>query len=129
MKVLPLLWGAFGVGVLVVAGTYLVEGDYSRRAQLVQRVQRDETAELFGDPGTPIGSPQLLIIDDPKAIIEGRAEESGARLVDEGYLRKNEIYPLQMKTVSFIAGTVRLGGIALAVLGLGGIALVRRRGG
>ncbi|SEJ38440.1 hypothetical protein SAMN04488058_10749 [Deinococcus reticulitermitis] len=90
-----------------------------RDAALVQRVEPSAGASaLFGDasgPGTPIGSPQRLIVRDPAAFLPGEGP-GGARYVSETYLREQGAYPLQAKTVEL----VRL----LAVLGSGAALLL-----
>jgi len=114
--------------VLTVVVATVTERSFESRATLVQRVERDETAELFGDPGTPIGSPQRLIIDDEGAFLPGEGE-GGARLVNEKYLKEKGIYLLQMKTVNLMADMTRWGAGAGFLLGLGlvGFAAKRRR--
>ena len=112
------LWAVLGLALVAAGASVVVENDYRGRAQLVQRVQRDAGAELFGDAGTPLGSPQKLIIDDPKAYVEGEGE-SGARLVDDKYLTDHKIYPLQLKSIEYMASMTRLGTGAAALLALG----------
>lgn len=120
------LWAVFALGLVAAAGSVVVENDYRGRAQLVQRVQRDEGADLFGDAGTPLGSPQLLIIDDPKAFVEGKGDQD-SRLVDDKYLSDHNIYPLQMKTVSYFAEMTRLGSGAAILAAVAGLIILRRR--
>ncbi len=103
------------LSALAFLGSFLAERAYASRAQLIQRVERGDGADLFGDAGTPIGSPQHMIIDDPKAFIEGQGE-GGARLVDDGYLKNNGIYPLQMKSVAYSASLVRYGSLVFLVV-------------
>lgn len=123
---LAIAWIAAGLGLLAAAISYPVESSYASRAKLVQRVRADAADALFGGEATPVGSPQRLIIDDPKAFT-GKTSEGGALEVDEGYLEKNGIYPLQMQTVSYVAGLVRLAGVVLAVVGVLAAVLVGRR--
>ena len=78
-------------------------------------------AELTGEVGEKVGSPQLMIVDESEAILPGRTEE-GALLLDDEYLRLHNIYPLQVKTVHFVAGLAKVG--FGASLGLGSIALL-----
>lgn len=114
------------VGILLAVATFPAESSFSSRARLVQRMRIDDASSLFGEEGTPIGSPQKLIIDDPKAF-NGKKTADGAEIVDEGYLEKNQIYPLQMQTVSYVSGLARIGGVtAFLVAGLVGL-LARRR--
>jgi len=115
----------FGIGV-GVAGSCLfglavlpsIRESFNRRAIMTQRVQIDAAgASLFGDGATPIGSPQPMIIDDPKAIVHQPKPKDGIRQVDDAYLEAHKIYPLQMKTVDYFVGLVRLGLIAGATIG------------
>lgn len=118
MKLLSILaLVAAALGAIVAIGSFPVESSYSGKAQLVQRVRKDAADDLFESSGSPVGSPQLLIIEDPKAFT-GEKSPEGAAFVDEGYLEMNKIYPLQMKTVSYVAGLARLGGGAVLVVGL-----------
>jgi hypothetical protein len=124
---LLLLRAGLFLSALGFLGSFLVESSYAGKAQLVQRVQVIPAEEnIFGDPPTPIGSPQLMIIEDKGAFVEGEGPD-GAKLVSEGYLTENKIYPLQLQTVRFFAENARLGsGIAFAVCLLGAILLGRK---
>lgn len=114
------------VGVLLAVASVSIESSYAAKAKLVQRMRIDEATSLFGDEGTPIGSPQKLIIDDSKAF-NGKKTAEGAEIVDEGYLEKNKIYPLQMQTVAYVSGLVRIaGGVAFLLAGLVGLWARRR---
>ena len=111
---LLILLGPFGIGL----GTVLEE-NYSKKALVVQRVKVDKDAgDLFGGDAahTPVGSPQELIIEDPKAFLDARGPE-GTKLVDEDYLQENKIYPLQLKTVRVVSEYARYGFVALALFG------------
>lgn len=103
------------LALALAAATFPVEASYASRAQLMQRMQKSAGDDLFGDQGTPIGSPQKFIVDDPKAILKEKGE-NGITLLDENYLVKNSIHPLQMQTVSYVAGLVRMGGGVAGVL-------------
>jgi hypothetical protein len=81
---------------------------------LVSQPQSPAKVEL----GTPVGEPQLMIITDEKAFLGGKSE-SGARLVNDTYLKENGIYPLQAKTVSFVSKQAQIGSTIVAMLGLG----------
>lgn len=107
------------LGFLALGLALIARQSFAGRAQLVQRIQEDKAgAELFGDSaGTPIGSPQMLIIQDPGAFLPGEGE-NGAKLVSQDYLDKNKIYPLQLQTVDFFANTTMLTG------GIGGVLLL-----
>ncbi len=86
------------VGIIALPS---IHESYRSRAVLTQRVQIDTAgAALFGDGTTPIGTPQLMIIDDPSAVLPGKSA-SGIRQVDDAYLQKHNIYPLQLKTVDY----------------------------
>lgn len=102
------LWILFFISLLLLVVTSVAERSYASRAQLVQRMKVSEEARLFGDVGEPIGSPQMMIIDDPKAFME-ETGPGGVRFVDEGYMEENGVYPLQLQTVEFIARSTRLG--------------------
>jgi hypothetical protein len=104
-----------------------VLSSYESRAVLTQRVQVDDAAaSLFGDGHRPVGSPQELVIDDPKAFVDGKGE-NGARLVSENYLQEKGIYPLQLRTVQFVGSLTRIGLAVALVVGLLLVALTRPR--
>jgi hypothetical protein len=110
------------VGVALASALFVasfpIENSFASRAKLIQRVQPNEAAALFGEVGDKIGSPQKMIIDDAKAFLPTEGED-GVAYVDENYLKANGIYPLQLKTVTFFASRVRWGcGIAFVVLAL-----------
>lgn len=115
------------IALVALIGSFVAERSYASQAKLVQRVLVDQAAlELFGETGTPIGEPQLMIISDPKAFI-GVKSPDGAELVSEQYLQDNNVYPLQMKTVRYVAGLVRLGAAVALVLAAGALLLMARR--
>ncbi len=126
LKVLALV--AMILGVTIAITTVAVESTYAGKAKLVQRVRKDAGSDLFGDSGTPVGSPQLLIIDDRRAFT-GDKTPTGAEIVDESYLEKSKTYPLQLKTVMYVSGLVRLASLLAAGVGLLVYVLVRRRNG
>ena len=109
------------LGVLLLP---LVTSSFRDRAVLTQRVQVDAADKLFGDGPTPIGSPQRMIIDDPKAIV---GTKDGIRQVNDAYLQEHHIYPLQLKTVEFTVENARLGLIVGLVIGWLAFFLVRRK--
>ncbi len=117
----------FVAGLLGLAASVIVPITYQGRAKLIQRVESSGAADaLFDSAGTEVGSPEMLIIDDPKAFT-GAKTESGAEIVSENYLREHSIYPLQMKSVRFAAGMTMFGSALSSFVG--GIAfLVARRG-
>jgi hypothetical protein len=107
--------------------TFVVYHRYASRAQLIQRIEYNETnALLLGEPGPPIGSPQMMIIDDPKAFLAGEGP-GGARLVNDVYLREQGIYPLQLQTVGFLTGMARLALAAMFAASLAGWWLAGRK--
>jgi hypothetical protein len=125
MKHLTLLLRVvFGLALVVFLGTWIVEGHYAGKAQLVQRMETSAASDLFDSAGVPIGSPQRLIIEDPRAFT-GEKTAEGAAIVSENLLRERGIYPLQMQTVSYVAGLTRIGS---GLVGLAaGLALLWRR--
>lgn len=127
MKILKILSLVAAIAsVLAFVGSFPVEQSYASRAKLVQRVLKNDQAGLFGDLGEMVGSPQMLIIDDGKAFIGG-ADDTGLYNVDERYLRDKKIYPLQLQTVQFVAGNVRLASSVAFILGTIGFLALRRK--
>jgi hypothetical protein len=108
-------WVLLAAAALAAAASVPVEGSFSSRAKLCQRVEPSKAAELFGDAGNFVGSPQDMIVDDPKAVLAGQGPD-GSTLLDESYLREHGIYPLQLKSVRFVGHWVRLGGLLLMLL-------------
>lgn len=102
-------------GLLLAIATFPMASSYEGKAKLVQRMRIDDASALFGEAGTPVGSPQKLIIDDPKAFSGSKTPE-GAEIVDEGYLEKNKIYPLQLQTVTYVTGLARIAGVVMLVV-------------
>ena len=100
-------------GVVFVA-TFAVDSYFGGKAQLIQRVEKSDSSDLFGDSGTPIGSPAMLIIEDPKAFLP--EEKDGAKQVDEKYLKDHKIYPLQLKTIQMFTGYSRIASAGFGVL-------------
>ena len=121
-----LAWLGLALAVLVYAGSRVIEDQLASRASLYQRVEVSAESQLFGEKGTPIGTPQEMIINDPKAILPG--EEHGAKLVDEKYLREQGIYPLQLKTVRFFGHWSRIGAAVAAGVCVLLLFLARKRG-
>ncbi|MVN89118.1 hypothetical protein GO986_20465 [Deinococcus sp. HMF7620] len=115
--------------LLALLVTLLTGWWYGRGAQLVQLVTPTSAAatSLFGEsgPGTLIGSPQQMIIRDPEAFLDGRTA-GGARYVNDTYLKAQNIYPLQLKTVRFVQLAVAAG-FAAALLLFGGLWFLARR--
>lgn len=124
--VLRIGWILLVTGILVLIGSFPVRAHYAGQAQLIQRVETSDADDLFGGQGTPIGSPQQMIITDPKAFLEGESPE-GARRVSENYLKDNQIYPLQLQTVDFAVSVARIAGGFEALAGLVLVIVARRR--
>jgi hypothetical protein len=111
--VLAILAGVVGLG------SFLTSSLLTRDAVFAQLAQKNEAAELFGDGGkTLIGSPQNFLALAPQAFFEGTGE-AGAKLLNDTYLRENNIYPIQVKTVEFFRNL-----IVLVCLVGGGLMLV-----
>ncbi|MCH7903222.1 MAG: hypothetical protein IH944_01495 [Armatimonadetes bacterium] len=118
---------SFLLAVVAAIVTYPVIRHYEGKAQLVQLVEVTEEAALFGEPGELIGSPQRLVIEVPaEAIIEG-AGPQGSILVDKAYLDDHGIYPRQLKTITFIGGTVRTASVTAAFVLMAALLLIRWR--
>lgn len=128
MRTLATVSIVFGIlGLLVAIATFPVRQSYAGRAEQIQLARpADAAGALFDETHTPIGSPQAMIIDDRAAFLEGSGE-NGARLANDDYLREKGIYPLQLQTVDFIAGLVRLGGLLAGGVGIGLGLWLRRR--
>jgi hypothetical protein len=112
MKTFPWQKSARVIGVLAAVTVVLALGLgawFDSRAVNVQRIDPHpaDLAALLGEAGTPIGSPQRLLIFDDKAFVSGTSPD-GAKLVSETYLLENNIYPLQWKTLEFIRNIVVL---------------------
>jgi hypothetical protein len=90
------------LAVLILIGSQITSGILTRDAVFAQRAEKLEAAELFGDTQEQvlIGSPQKFLALDPKAFMEGTGDQ-GAKLINDVYLRENNIYPIQVKTVEF----------------------------
>lgn len=117
-----LAWVALVLCALGILATLMGRNTLVGQGELSQLVKPADpaVAALTGDVGAFIGEPQVMIITDPKAILPGKAPD-GARLVDQDYLRRQGIYPLQVKTVVFAA--------KMAMYGFGGGALIALIGG
>jgi hypothetical protein len=108
------------LALVVLLGSFVTSSLLTQGAVLAQRVEPNQAASLFADdaPGTLIGSPQRMVIRDAKAFLEGTASD-GARFVNEKYLRENNIYPLQVKTVEFFRNIVALlAGLGAVLMGV-----------
>jgi uncharacterized membrane protein YciS (DUF1049 family) len=105
------------VAILCVLGfiaTFPIQSNFHGKAKLIQRIEKSAGSELFGDEGTPIGDPMMLIVEDPKAFV-GEPDAKGVYKVDESYLKQNNIYPTQLKSIDFFAQCFKIG-FAVAAL-------------
>lgn len=118
---------SFLLMVVTALVTYPVVSSYAGKAQLVQLVQPSEGADLFGEVGEFIGSPQVLVNEIPQAAVIEGAGPDGSILVDRTYLEADEISPLQLKTVTFIAETTRTGTLIASGVLLLGLLIIRWR--
>ena len=114
------------VGVMTATVGIFSENKAKSQARMYQLVQPSPEAALFGDVGTPIGSPQEYVITDEKAVIEN-PENPDLPYLDDTYLKENGIYPTQLKTVKFVTGLMKLGGAASLVIGLAIMLFARSR--
>ncbi len=118
------------IGAVGFMASFAVESSYAGRAVLAQRVERDSAADLFDDTGAggtrPIGSPQMYVISDERAFLP-EAGPDGSKLLSDDYLKEKGIYPLQLKTVQFVASMARLGTGGVVGLGLAVFYFARRR--
>jgi hypothetical protein len=118
------------VAAIAFVAAWVVGFALQGRSVLAQRLEphSSELSAALGELGTPIGSPQRLVIFDERAFL-GNPQPDGSRLVSERYLVENNIYPLQWKTVEFVRNAVALSsGLGLLVCGLTWWQLARRRG-
>ncbi len=99
------------------------------RAELVQRVTpHDEaTATLLDEVGTLVGREDTYVILDRGAFL-GETTVRDAQYVSERYLEENNVYPLQLKTVTFLRNLISVISAGAFVL-FGGVWFrLRRRG-
>jgi hypothetical protein len=103
------------LALVVCAGSFIVASVFSNGSSLVQLIQPEDAAvaglfaeETSGEPaGTKIGSPQVMVIRDEKAFLEGTGAQ-GERFVSQKYLDEKKIYPLQVKTILFFRNITAL---------------------
>jgi hypothetical protein len=101
------------LALVVFVSAWLVYAWFARSATLAQRIEpyQPAMAELLGEPGLTLGSPQVFVIRDDNAFLEGTGE-AGERFLNETYLTQNGIYPLQLKEVAFWRNLISLGATA-----------------
>jgi hypothetical protein len=120
--------GVLAVLALVVCvGSFVAAAVISNGSGLMQLIQPEDAAvaglfaeETSGEPsGTKIGSPQVMVIRDQQAFLEGTGSQ-GERFVSQKYLDEHKIYPLQVKTIGFFRDTTAFfsGLAALLLFGL-----------
>lgn len=127
MKILNTIGIAVAIlSLIALIAAQVIRADYTKRAVVYQRIEQTEEAKLFGDVGTKIGSPQAFIIDDPKAILPDTLAD-GTKLLDENYLRANNIYPLQLKTINETVSMVSLGSALALIAGIATTLFARRK--
>lgn len=116
------------VSLVVLGGAFWQESSLIGKAELTQRIKPHDPAmaELLGEVGTPIGEPQRMIIYDTSVILPGKGDQ-GQRFVNDTLMLEKGVYPLQEKTVSYVAGLVKIGSATMALLSLVGAWLIRRR--
>ena len=104
------------MGLVATVATSLWMGSQGR---MVQRVRLNDPSiqELTGEKSEPIGSAELAVVFDQKAIVE---TSGGVVQVDDAYLQSTRQRPIQVKTVRFLA---TLAAIAFTGVGLMGLAL------
>ena len=116
------------LSLITFGATFLVERAYQRKAQLIQRVEFDTTsAALLGEVGPMVGSPQMMIIEDPKAFIGGNGP-MGSLLVNDLYLKSHQIYPLQLQTIAFVLRLTRQISLAMFAFASLGFSILISRG-
>jgi len=105
------------LSLVALVGAFWQENNLIGKAELTQRIKPHDPAmaELLGEVGTPIGEPQRMIIDDPSVILPSKGDQ-GQRLVNDTLMLEKGVYPLQEKTVSYVAGLVKIGSAAVSVL-------------
>jgi hypothetical protein len=122
-RIRPIFAGLTIAALIVLIGSLIASSVMSNGAKLVQLIEPQDaaTASLFGDAttlepsGLKIGSPQLMVVRDQKAFLEG-AGSSGERFVSKTYLDQHGLYPLQVKTITFFRDVTALISGVVAVL-------------
>jgi len=127
-KLIIALWLLAGLSSLALFGAFWQESSLVGRAEFTQRITPHDkaTAELLGEVGTPLGEPQRMIIDDASVVLPGKGPK-GERLVDDAKMQAKGIYPLQEKTVRYVAGLVKMGSAGVAILAVVGAFVLGRK--
>lgn len=113
MKKLAILLLLLG-GTLLVGG-FVTDFQFRSQAKMGQIIAKTSSDDLFGGGGTPIGAPTEYVISDPKAW--GPPDEKGIATIDDAYLKANNIYPTQLKTLVFKSNIAKIAGLGLDFLG------------
>lgn len=116
------------LAAIAFIGTFAVDSWATSKSGEYQLVEPRTTEDLFGDGGVglEIGSPQVFVVLDEKAIYPS-PEGDTKKYLNKTYLDEHNIYPLQLQTVKFSTGSARLAsGIAL-VVGVAGLLFVRKK--
>lgn len=116
------------IALLALVASWAVPANYASRARLVQRVKPHdaELAAMTGEVGAFIGPPEIMIVEDPKAFLPGKAE-GGVLLANDDYMREHGVYPLQLKSVEAVARYARLVAAVALALGIGSVWIASRR--
>lgn len=114
-----LIWAGRAIALLSVVGLiagWLIEADMKSKSGVYQLVKASAEGALFGDAYEKIGTPQTFVVLDQSAVLP--ADEENPQRLNEDVLKAKGIPPLQMKTVSFVAGLTRIGFAAGLILGV-----------
>ncbi|MDX2065047.1 MAG: hypothetical protein SFX74_04830 [Fimbriimonadaceae bacterium] len=118
------------LGAIALIASVPIMQTYEGKAKLAQRVEKDDAGALFDEPYRNIGSPQLYVIDDPKAFLP--TPEGGdptIALLSDDYLKANNLYPTQLQSIRTIVNYGRIAAAGVFIMGdiLMILALMRRR--
>lgn len=114
-----LIWAGRLIALLSVIGLiagWAIEQDMKSKSGQYQLVKTSAEGALFGDAYEKIGTPQTFVVLDPSTVLA--ANDQGVKQLSEDKLKERNLPPLQLKTVSFVAGLSRLGFGAGLVIGL-----------
>lgn len=113
------------VAVVLALGTVWF---LSSKAVTAQRIRPHDPAiaELLGEVGTPIGSPQPMVLLDRSAVLDQKGP-NGEVLLDDDKMKAAGQYPLQKQTIQFVGRFVVLTSLAVGMIAFVASSLVRRR--